>query len=72
MRSNEVLWLNICDVTLEPGHEVLRITTPKNKHNYVTALTEDPMLGTVKRLKRQLKARPNAAHTPLFVNRSGR
>lgn len=71
MRADEVLSLNIGDVTLEPGHEALRVVAPKNQHDRITVLTEDLMPGTIKGLKRHLKARPTAAHTPLFVNRSG-
>ena len=72
MRADEVVLLNVGDVTLELGREALRVVAPKNKHDRVTVLTEDLLPGTIKGLKRHLKVRPTSARTPLFVNRSGR
>lgn len=72
MRADEVLSLNIGDVTLDAGREGLRVTEAKNNTERVVVLTPDVMPKTLRGLRALMRTMGNLPPTtPLFHSNRG-
>lgn len=73
MRADEVLSLNVGDVSLEVGREGLHIFQAKNRTDRVVVLTSDIMPKSIRGLRAWLRedGQGSSPHTPLFRSNRG-
>jgi integrase/recombinase XerD len=73
MRTDEVLNLNVGDVILEPGREVLLVRDSKSGTKRMVVLTPDAMPRSLRGLRSWVRdlAEPLAPDTPLFQSSRG-